>query len=166
MGICCNSYCAYSDTDVRVNYFELHINCQLFKRSDINIVTSRKRYIPSKGKSNTRVISSLLSSIFFMMTEIFHNIILHTHVLLHLYLIPFFLYHLSLIITKSRFDKDKVSRLSGRVYPKQLTVLGVHLKYPMSSSSTFVKHSPLPSSFLIFLTLSFLNLNFVIMSDR
>ena len=46
-----------------------------------------------------------------MKTEIFNNIILHTHVLLHLYPIPFFLYYLSLIITKSRFDKDKVSKI-------------------------------------------------------
>ena len=36
--------------------------------------------------------------------------ILHTHFLLHLYLISIFLYYLSLIITKSRFEKDKVSK--------------------------------------------------------
>ena len=46
-----------------------------------------------------------------MMIEIFHNIVLHKHVLLHLYLIPFFLYYLSLIITKPIFEKDKVSRI-------------------------------------------------------
>ena len=85
-----DSYCAYSDTNVRVNYFELHIDCQLFKRGDIYFVHSRKRHIPSKGKSNTRVISSLLFSLFCMMIEIFYNMILHTHVLLNLYLIPFF----------------------------------------------------------------------------
>ena len=90
MGILLDSYCDYSDTDVRVNSFELHIDCQLFKLSDINIVPSRKRHSPSKSKSNTRVISLLLFSIFCMMTEIFCNIILHTHVLPHLYLIPFF----------------------------------------------------------------------------
>ena len=89
MGIRRDSCCAYSDTDVKVNSFELHIDCQLFKRSDINMVPSRKRRSPSNGKSNTRVISSLLFSIFCTMTEIFHNIILHTYVLLRLYLIPF-----------------------------------------------------------------------------
>ena len=87
---CRDSYRAYSDTAVRVNYFELHIDCQLFNRSDINIVTSTKRHSPSKGKSNMRVISSLLFSIFFMMTEIFHNMILHIHVLLNLYPMPIF----------------------------------------------------------------------------
>ena len=91
MGICRDSYCAYSNTDVRVNYFELHIDFKLFKRSDINIVPSIKRHSPSKGRSNTRVISSSLFSIFCMMTEILHNIILHTHFLLPLYLIPVFL---------------------------------------------------------------------------
>ena len=55
MGIFRDYYCAYSDTDVRVNSFELHIDCQLFERSDINIVPSRKRHIPSKGNSNTLV---------------------------------------------------------------------------------------------------------------
>ena len=90
MGILRDSYCAYSDTDVRVNSFELHIDCQLFERSDIYFVPSIKRHIPSKGKSNTRVISSLLFSIFCMMTSIFDNMILHAHFLLHLYLIPLF----------------------------------------------------------------------------
>ena len=37
--------------------------------------------------------------------------ILHTHFLLHLYLISIFLYYLSLIITKSIFEKDKVSKI-------------------------------------------------------
>ena len=37
--------------------------------------------------------------------------ILHTHFLLHLYLISFFLYYLLLIITKSRFKKEKVSKI-------------------------------------------------------
>ena len=37
--------------------------------------------------------------------------ILHTHFLLHLYLIWFFLYYLLIIITKSRFEKDKVSKI-------------------------------------------------------
>ena len=37
--------------------------------------------------------------------------ILHTHFLLHLYLISIFWYYLSLIITKSRFEKDKVSKI-------------------------------------------------------
>ena len=114
LGICCDSYCAYSDTDVRVNSFKLHIDFQLFKRSDINIVPSRKRHSPSMGKSNTRLISSLLFSIFCMTTEIFHNIILHTHFLLHLYLIPLFLYYLSLIIKKSRFEKEKVSKIKKK----------------------------------------------------
>ena len=64
MGILRDSYYAGSGTDVRFNYFELHIDCQLFKRSDIYFVPSRKRHIPSKGKSNTRLISSLLFSDF------------------------------------------------------------------------------------------------------
>ena len=37
--------------------------------------------------------------------------ILHTHFLLHLYLISIFLYYLSLIITKFRFEKDIVSKI-------------------------------------------------------
>ena len=37
--------------------------------------------------------------------------ILHTHFLLHLYLISCFLYYISIIITKSRFEKDKVSKI-------------------------------------------------------
>ena len=37
--------------------------------------------------------------------------ILHTHVLLHLYIIPFFLYYPLLIIKKSRFEKDKVRKI-------------------------------------------------------
>ena len=37
--------------------------------------------------------------------------ILHTQFILHLYLISFFLYYLSLIITKPRFEKDKVSKI-------------------------------------------------------
>ena len=37
--------------------------------------------------------------------------ILHTHFLLHLYLISIFLYYLSLVITKSRFEKDKVNKI-------------------------------------------------------
>ena len=45
--------------------------------------------------------------------------ILHTHFLLHLYLISIFLYYLLLIITKSRFERDKVSKIKkedGRGY--------------------------------------------------
>ena len=37
--------------------------------------------------------------------------ILHTHSLLHLYLISIFLYYLPLIITKSRSEKDKVRKM-------------------------------------------------------
>ena len=37
--------------------------------------------------------------------------ILHKLFLLHLYLISFYLYYLSLIITKSRFEKDKVRKI-------------------------------------------------------
>ena len=50
--------------------------------------------------------------------NIFDNMILHVHFLLHLYLISFFLYYPSLIITRSRFEKDKVSKIKkedGRV---------------------------------------------------
>ena len=36
--------------------------------------------------------------------------IIYTHFLLHLYLISIFLYYLLLIITKSRSEKDKVSK--------------------------------------------------------
>ena len=36
--------------------------------------------------------------------------ILHAHFLLHLYLISIFLYYLSLIIAKSRFEQDKVRK--------------------------------------------------------
>ena len=43
-------------------------------------------------------------------TEIFHIIILHTHFLLYLYLIPYLVYYVSLIITKSRFETDRVSQ--------------------------------------------------------
>ena len=50
-------------------------------------------------------------SIFCMLTSIFRNMILHTHFLLHLYLISFFLDYLSLINTKSRFERDKVRKI-------------------------------------------------------
>ena len=43
-------------------------------------------------------------------TEIFHNIILHTHFLLNLYLILVLLYYISFIITKYRFEKNRVSK--------------------------------------------------------
>ena len=36
--------------------------------------------------------------------------ILHTHYILHLYLISIFVYYLSLIITKSTFEIDKFSK--------------------------------------------------------
>ena len=44
-------------------------------------------------------------------TEIFYNIILHTHFILNLYLIPFLLYYLSLIIKKSRFETNRVRKI-------------------------------------------------------
>ena len=37
--------------------------------------------------------------------------ILHTLFLLHLYIISFYLYYPSLIITKPRFEKDKVRKI-------------------------------------------------------
>ena len=37
--------------------------------------------------------------------------ILHTHFLLHLYLISIFLYYISLVNAKSRFETDKVSKI-------------------------------------------------------
>ena len=40
--------------------------------------------------------------------------ILHTQFLLHLYLISIFLYYLSLIITKYRFEKDKVRKIKKK----------------------------------------------------
>ena len=45
--------------------------------------------------------------------------ILHTHFLMHLYLISIFLYYLSLINKKYRFERDKVSKIvkeDGRGY--------------------------------------------------
>ena len=60
MGFRRDSYCAYSDTKVRVNSFELHIDCQLSKRGVIYLFHSIKIHIKSKGKSDTWVISSLL----------------------------------------------------------------------------------------------------------
>ena len=44
-------------------------------------------------------------------TEIFHIIILHTHFILHLYLIRFLLYYISLIIKKYRFEKNRVRKI-------------------------------------------------------
>ena len=45
-----------------------------------------------------------------MLTQIFLNMILLTHFLLHLYLISIVLGYLSLINTKYRFERDKVSK--------------------------------------------------------
>ena len=45
------------------------------------------------------------------MTEIFHKIILLAHFILHLYLIPFLLYYISLIITKSIFEINRVGKI-------------------------------------------------------
>ena len=64
VGFCRDSYCDYSNTEFRVNYFELHIDCQLSKRGVIYLFHSRKIHISSKGKSNTWVISSLLFRFF------------------------------------------------------------------------------------------------------
>ena len=60
VGFCCDSNCAYSDTKVKVNYFELHIDFQLSKRSVIYLFCSRKIHTSSEVKSDTLVISSLL----------------------------------------------------------------------------------------------------------
>ena len=60
VGFCRDSGCAYSDTEVKVNYFELHIDCKFSKLGVIYLFHSRKRHISSKGKSDTLVISSLL----------------------------------------------------------------------------------------------------------
>ena len=70
MGFCRDSYCAYSGTEVRVNSFELHIDCQLSKRGVIYLFNSRKRHISSKGKSDTWVISSLLFDFVYTDTNI------------------------------------------------------------------------------------------------
>ena len=51
----------------------------------LNIDPPIKNYSKSKGKSNTCA------------KEIFHNLILHTHFLLHLHIIPFVSYYISLI---------------------------------------------------------------------
>ena len=40
--------------------------------------------------------------------------ILHTHFLLHLYLISIFLYYISLINSKSRSERDKVSKIEKK----------------------------------------------------
>ena len=79
LGIRRDFYRAYPDINVWVNSF-------------LNIFPPRNYYSQSKGKSNTCVILSILFSIICMMTEIkkIHNLILHTHFLLHLYLILFF----------------------------------------------------------------------------
>ena len=60
VGLCRDSYCAYSDTEVKVNYSELNIDCQFSKRGVIYLFHSRNIHISSKGKSDTWVISSLL----------------------------------------------------------------------------------------------------------
>ena len=60
VGFIRDSYCAYSETEVRVKHFELHIDCQLSKRGVIYLFHSRKIHISSEGKSDTWVISSLL----------------------------------------------------------------------------------------------------------
>ena len=57
VGFCCDSYCAYSDTEVKFKYFELHIDCQFSKRGVIYLFHSRKIHISSKGKSDTWVIA-------------------------------------------------------------------------------------------------------------
>ena len=57
---CRDSYCAYSDTEVKVNYFELHIDCQFSKCGVVYLFYSRKIQISSEGKSDTWVISLLL----------------------------------------------------------------------------------------------------------
>ena len=51
-------------------------------------------------------------------TNIFHNIILHTHFILHLYLIPFLLYYISLIIKKSRFETNRVRKIKKETEEK------------------------------------------------
>ena len=60
VGFCRDSNCDYSDTKVKVNYLELHIDCQLFKRGVIYVFCSSKIHTSSEGKSDTWVISSLL----------------------------------------------------------------------------------------------------------
>ena len=45
-------------------------------------------------------------------TEIFHNLILLTHFLLHIYLIPFFLYYISLILKNSIFETNRVIKIN------------------------------------------------------
>ena len=44
--------------------------------------------------------------------EIFHKLILHTHFLLNLYLIPFLLYYISLILTNLRFETNRVIKIN------------------------------------------------------
>ena len=72
LGVRRDFYYADSDTNVRVNYF-------------LNIDPTRKDYTQSKGKSNSCA------------KETFHNLILHSHFILHLQLIPFVSYYISLI---------------------------------------------------------------------
>ena len=60
MGLLRDSYCAYSDNKVKVNYFELHIDFKISKRGVIDLFHSRKIQISSEGKSDMWVISSLL----------------------------------------------------------------------------------------------------------
>ena len=59
VGFCNDSYCAYSDTEIKFKYSELHIDCQLSKRGVIYLFHSRRIHISSKGKLDTWVISTL-----------------------------------------------------------------------------------------------------------
>ena len=87
LDICHDFYLANSNIKVCVNYF-------------VNIDPPRKNLSQSKGKSNTCA------------KEIFHNLILHKHYLLHLYIIPSVLYYISLILTNSRFETNRIIKIN------------------------------------------------------
>ena len=84
LGIRRDFYRADSDINVWVNYL-------------FNIDPPRKNYSQSRGKSNTCT------------KEIFHNLIIHSHFLLHLHLIPFFFIT---YISYSQIQDSKQTELS------------------------------------------------------
>ena len=105
LGICRDFYRAYSDINVWVNSF-------------LNIDPPKKNYSQSKGKSNTCA------------KEIFHSLILHTHFLLHLYLIPFFLYYIYLILTNSIFKTNRVIKINKDTEEEKKTLFDEETKGP------------------------------------
>ena len=69
--------------DIRRDFYRAYSDINVLVNSFLNINTPRNNYSQSKGKSNTCA------------KEIFHNLILHSHFLLHLNLITFFVLNIS-----------------------------------------------------------------------